>query len=81
MGRIASLLRGSWLPGLIRKAGSFLILAGVISIALFLFGYNLRILAWVDVWGPVAGLGLRGVVIVAGVVFWIMSPRLIRLLG
>jgi hypothetical protein len=46
--------------------GGFLALIGVVSSVLYLIGYNLRILMWIDTWGPGAAWGIRGGLIVAG---------------
>ena len=43
------------LGGKISGLGGLLALFGVISSVLYLLGYNLRILIWIDLWGPVVG--------------------------
>jgi len=41
-------------------------LFGVLSSVLYLIGYNLRILMWIDTWGLTMGWVIRGGLIVAG---------------
>jgi hypothetical protein len=59
--------------------GGFLALAGIISIALYLFGWNLRILLWIDTWGPSVGWSIRmGIMVVGLVLFvigWVMGRK------
>jgi hypothetical protein len=51
-----------------RSIGGFLALAGLLSIALHFFHYNLRILTWIDRWGAGAGWGIRiGLVVLGGI--------------
>jgi len=59
--------------GFAKAAGPVLVLAGVLSIVLYFLGLNLRILVWIDAWGPVVGWGLRLGVIALGVVFFLLS--------
>ena len=51
---------------LLSKAGGFMALVGVISTILYFVGYNLKILMWVDLWGPTVGWVIRGGLIVGG---------------
>jgi hypothetical protein len=46
--------------------GAFLALIGVVSSILYLINYNLRILAWIDVWGTGIGWIIRIGLIVGG---------------
>lgn len=46
--------------------GVLLALYGVLSSILYFFDYNLTILMWVDLWGPLVGWGLRAGFIVGG---------------
>lgn len=48
------------------KGGLFLAAMGVMSIILSLFNYNVRLLAWVDLWGPTMGWIIRIALIVGG---------------
>ena len=48
------------------KGGLFLAAMGIMSIVLSIFNYNVRLLAWVDLWGPVMGWIIRIALIVGG---------------
>ena len=50
----------------IGKAGLLLAALGIISSALYLFNYNVRILSWIDMWGTTTGWVLRGLFIFGG---------------
>ena len=53
-----------------RTIGTYLALAGIISIVLLLLDRNLTILMWIDNWGSTAGWGIRiGMVVVGGILF------------
>ena len=49
------------------KAGLLVAALGLISTVLYLFNYNVRILAWIDMWGTTMGWVLRGLFIFGGV--------------
>lgn len=50
--------------------GSFLVIAGIISIVLSFINYNLKILVWIDMWGEAMGWVIRiGIVILGGILF------------
>lgn len=51
-------MRGS-IASKVTGVGVLLALYGLVSSVLYFFDYNLRILMWVDVWGPLVGWGLR----------------------
>lgn len=53
--------------------GGFLAISGIISIILYLIDYNLRILAWIDVWGETIGWIIRGGLIVVGVLLFFLA--------
>ena len=53
--------------------GGFLALAGVLSSVLYFIDYNLRILMWIDLWGPIVGWLIRGGAIVLGLVFLVLG--------
>ena len=57
---------GSNIAGKISGAGVLIALYGLISSVMYFFDYNLRILMWVDLWGPLVGWGIRGALIVGG---------------
>lgn len=48
------------------QGGLILAAMGAISMLLSLFNYNLRLLAWIDIWGITMGWILRIVFIIAG---------------
>lgn len=48
------------------KAGLLIGAMGIMSIVLSIFNYNIRLLAWVDVWGPTMGWVIRIVLILGG---------------
>lgn len=48
------------------KGGLLLAAIGIMSIVLSLFNYNIRLLAWVDLWGDTMGWVIRIVLILAG---------------
>lgn len=50
----------------ISSLGGFLALCGVVSSVLFLIGYNLRILMWMNNFGPTTGWLIRGGLIAGG---------------
>lgn len=52
--------------------GIFLAIAGALSIILNFIGYNLRILMWIDLWGPAVGWAIRiGLIVVGGALFFV----------
>ena len=51
----------------LHSIGKYLALFGAISAALNFFNYNLKILFWIDLWGPTVGWAIRGGAILAGV--------------
>lgn len=54
------------------KAGIALALMGVASIILSVFNYNLRLLAWVDLWGDTMGWVIRiGLIVIGGTLFFV----------
>ena len=57
------------------KLGGYLAVAGVISCVLNLLGYNLRILMWIDLWGPTVGWAIRAGLIIAGVGFFFLGKK------
>ncbi len=58
-----------------KSIGSFMAIAGLISIALFFFGYELKILMWIDNWGETVGWLIRGGLVVIGAAIWFFSPE------
>jgi len=48
---------------------------GIMSIVLSIFNYNLRLLAWIDIWGSTAGWIIRILLIVGGGALFILFGR------
>ncbi|CAM1353008.1 MULTISPECIES: hypothetical protein [Tenacibaculum] len=48
------------------KGGLVLAAMGIMSIVLSIFNYNIRLLAWVDVWGNTMGWVVRFLLILVG---------------
>lgn len=59
----------------IANFGVFLALLGVVSSALTLFGYELRVLRGLDELGPMAWLVRVGLIVVGVVIFFVVSPK------
>ncbi len=48
------------------KGGLILAAMGIISIILSIFNYNIKLLAWIDLWGTTAGWIIRILLILGG---------------
>jgi hypothetical protein len=48
------------------KGGLLLAAMGIMSILLNFFNYNIRLLAWIDIWGDAAGWIIRILLILGG---------------
>lgn len=57
------------------KAGILLAALGVISIILSVFNYNIRLLAWVDLWGSLTGWVIRILLIIGGGALYIFFGK------
>lgn len=57
------------------KAGLVLGAMGIISILLAIFNYNIRLLAWVDLWGNTMGWIIRIVLILGGGALFFLFGR------
>lgn len=53
-----------------QRAGSFLVIVGVLAIILQFFDRVPRILAWIYQWGEGVAWGIKIGLIVAGILFW-----------
>lgn len=58
-----------------RGIGGFLVLMGVGSFVLHLIGMEFVLVAWVDMWGPAIGTGIRIGMIVVGAVLWFLGVQ------
>ena len=60
----------------IGQAGLLLAALGIMSSILFFFNYNIRLLAWVEMWGETMAWVIRGGLIVAGgILFFTLGNR------
>ncbi len=57
------------------KGGLLLAALGIMSIVLSIFNYNVRLLAWVDLWGPTMGWVIRIALIVGGGALYLIFGR------
>ncbi|MCB9195489.1 MAG: hypothetical protein H6598_04630 [Flavobacteriales bacterium] len=58
----------------IGKGGLLIAAMGIISTLLYLFNYNIRLLAWIDLWGEAVGWVIRGgLVVVGGALFFLFG--------
>ncbi len=48
------------------KGGLVLVAMGILSAVLSIFNYNLRLLAWIDIWGNAIGWIIRILLILGG---------------
>ncbi len=48
------------------QGGLLLAALGIMSIVLSLFNYNIRLLAWIDIWGNTTGWIIRIILILGG---------------
>lgn len=49
-------------------------LAGIISIVLHFMNMNLKILVWIDMWGPTVGWAIRIGLLVIGIALFLLIP-------
>jgi hypothetical protein len=59
----------------IGKGGLLLAAMGIMSIILSIFNYNLRLLAWIDLWGNTMGWVIRTLLIVGGGALFLLFGR------
>ncbi len=57
------------------KGGLLLAAIGIMSMVLSIFNYNLRLLAWIDIWGSTAGWIIRILLIIGGGALFIFFGR------
>jgi len=57
-----------------RSIGMYMAIAGIASIVLLFMDMNLKLLMWIDMWGPTAGWAIRIGLIVVGAALFFMSP-------
>ncbi len=56
-----------------KKIGAAMFFFGVGSAVLYFFNMELFLLAWIDLWGPVVGWIIRGVLAVGGGAMWLLG--------
>ena len=56
-----------------KKLGTYLLIAGIGSILLNQFGYEFRLLMWIDNWGEAIGWSIRGGAVVAGALLMFLA--------
>jgi len=61
----------------IPSIGAFLAIADILSSVLSFIGYNLRLLLWIDMWGPVVGWVIRIALIVVGGALFFFGKKLV----
>lgn len=57
------------------KGGLLLAAIGIMSMVLSIFNYNIRLLAWVDVWGNTMGWVIRILLIIGGGALFFLFGR------
>lgn len=59
-----------------RTLGSYMIIGALGSTALSFFGYNFKLLMWIDMWGETVGWVIRASLLVVGLImFGIAKPE------
>ncbi|WP_282079819.1 hypothetical protein [Aquimarina algiphila] len=58
-----------------KKIGSYIAIAGAISILLNFFNYNLKILIWIDSWGLTTGWIIRVGILVLGLILFFIGSK------
>ena len=57
------------------KAGLIVAAMGIMSIVLSIFNYNIRLLAWIDIWGSTMGWIIRALLILGGATLFFIFSR------
>ncbi len=58
-----------------KNIGLYLIIAGIGSILLNQFGYEFKLLMWIDNWGETVGWAIRGAAIVVGAALYVIGMK------
>ena len=58
-----------------KSFGGLLFILGLASFVWNLLGRELRVLAWIDSWGPTIGIAIRVGLIVIGAALWFMGRK------
>ena len=56
-----------------KKIGGAMFLFGIGSAVLYFLNMELFLLSWIDLWGPVVGWIIRGVLAVGGGAMWLLG--------
>ena len=56
-----------------KNIGIYLLIGGIGSILLNQFGYEFKILMWIDNWGEGVAWAIRGGAVVAGAALWFLG--------
>ncbi|MES0489813.1 MAG: hypothetical protein ABUK01_07485 [Leptospirales bacterium] len=57
----------------LQSIGGFIAIMGVASILLYQFGYELKLLSWIDNWGMNVGWTIRGALLAIGGGLWFVG--------
>lgn len=57
------------------KAGLLIGAMGIMSIVLSIFNYNIRLLAWIDIWGATMGWIIRVLLILGGGILFFLFGK------
>lgn len=58
-----------------KNIGMYLVIFGVGSLLLNLFGREFVVLMWLDTWGTTVGMGIRIGAIVVGAILWVVGAK------
>lgn len=58
-----------------KKFGTYLVIGGIGSGILSLFGYNFKLLLWIDLWGETVGWFIRFGLVAAGALMVALPDR------
>ncbi len=58
-----------------KSVGTYMAIFGAISIALHFFNMELRVLSWIENWGPGIGWAIRGGLIAVGAGLWFIGRQ------
>jgi hypothetical protein len=58
-----------------KSVGTYMFIFGAISIALHFFNMELRLLSWIETWGPGIGWAIRVGLVVVGAGLWFVGRQ------
>lgn len=62
----------------IAQIGGFMAVAGLVSLALSFFDYNIKLLRWIDRWGDETGLMIRIGLLAGGALLFFVFNRFVK---